>query len=73
MWNRRAPCAELDGAATMKSVLARRIPVVIGVGVAAILLLGGALVWRAEARTNKVNLASSPKPVTASPAESAPY
>jgi membrane fusion protein, multidrug efflux system len=41
-----------------------RIPLIIAVGVVVILALGAALVWRAEAGTNKVALASSPKPVT---------
>jgi RND family efflux transporter MFP subunit len=50
-----------------------RIPIVI-VGVAAILLLlGGAMMWRAESRTNKVALSSRPKPVTVVRAEAATY
>ena len=42
----------------------RGIQIGIGVGVALVFVLGGALVWHAEARTNKVALASRPKPVT---------
>jgi membrane fusion protein, multidrug efflux system len=51
---------------TERSVLQRRskLPLVIAGGVAALLLLGGLMVWRADARTNKVALASRPKPVT---------
>jgi len=41
-----------------------RLPLAIGVGVAAILLLGGLMVWRADARTNKIALAAHPKQVT---------
>jgi RND family efflux transporter MFP subunit len=40
------------------------IPIVIGAGVVVVLLLGALLVWHAESKTNKVALASSPKPVT---------
>jgi RND family efflux transporter MFP subunit len=40
------------------------IPVVIVLAVAAVLVVGGALVWHAESKINKVALASSPKPVT---------
>jgi RND family efflux transporter MFP subunit len=50
-----------------------RVPIVIGVGVVALLVLGGALVWRAEARVTKVTLASRPKPVTAVPAKARPF
>lgn len=41
-----------------------KIPFTIGAGVAAILLFGGGMMWRAESRTNKVALSSRPKPVT---------
>jgi membrane fusion protein (multidrug efflux system) len=41
-----------------------RIPIVVAAGVLGVLLVGGALVWRAEAKTNKVAMASSAKPVT---------
>lgn len=50
-----------------------RIPIAIGVSVVVILVLGAGLVWRAEARNNKVALAASPKPVTASPAKAESY
>lgn len=50
-----------------------RIPVAIAAGVAAILLLGGAMMWRANSRTNKVALASRPKPVTVVKAVAAMY
>lgn len=36
----------------------------IGLGAAAVLALGGFMVWHAEAKTNKVALASAPKPVS---------
>src|SRR4051812_15124576 len=49
------------------------IPIAIAVGVAAIVLGGGALVWRAESRTNKVALASEPKPVTVVAATASTY
>ncbi len=60
----------MDDAVKLKSRKTGRVPVVIGVGAVVLMLLGGALVWRAEARTNKVALSTSPKPVTAAPAES---
>jgi RND family efflux transporter MFP subunit len=41
-----------------------RVPVVIAAGVAAVLVIGGLLVWHAASKVNKVALASSPKPVT---------
>src|SRR5580698_1461955 len=40
------------------------VPIVIGAGVAAVLVIGGLLVWHAASKVNKVALASSPKPVT---------
>jgi RND family efflux transporter MFP subunit len=49
------------------------IPVIIAAGVVGILLFGGVLVWHAEAKTNKVALASSPKPVTVLAAKAEPY
>lgn len=50
-----------------------RLPYAIGGGVAAILFLGGIMVWRADARTNKVALSSRPKPVTTVSAKAAMY
>jgi RND family efflux transporter MFP subunit len=50
-----------------------KVPIVIGVGVAIVLCVGGLLVWHAEARTNKVALASRPKPVTVVTAKAATY
>jgi RND family efflux transporter MFP subunit len=50
-----------------------RIPIVVAVGVLAVLLLGGALVWHAEAKTNKVAMASSAKPVTVLATKGEPY
>ncbi len=49
------------------------IPVFLAVGVVVILSLGAALAWRAEARTNKVALAASPKPVTILAAKGEPF
>ena len=51
----------------------RGIPLGIAGGVAVVLVVGGLLVWRAEAKTDKVAMASSPKPVTVIRAPSAPY
>src|SRR5580693_10329660 len=50
-----------------------RIPIVIAAGVVAILVLGAALAWHAEAKTNKIALVSSPKPVTVLPAKGEPF
>ncbi len=51
----------------------RTIPLVIAGGVTALLALGGAMVWRAEARVNKVSLAASAKPVTFVEAKAATF
>ncbi len=45
------------------------VPVVIGAGALTVLALGGAMMWRADAKTNKVALAASAKPVTVIAAE----
>jgi len=50
-----------------------KLPYAIGGGVAVILVLGGFMVWRADARTNKFALASRPKPVTIVAAKAAMY
>ena len=50
-----------------------RVPAIIAGGVVFILLIGGLLVWRAEAKTNKVALASSASPVTVIAAKDFPY
>jgi RND family efflux transporter MFP subunit len=50
-----------------------RIPIIASLGVIGVLVLGGALVWHAEGKTNKVALASSPKPVTVLAAKSEAY
>lgn len=49
------------------------VPVAIGVGVISVLVLGAAMVWRADSKTNKVALASRPKPVTVIDAKGATY
>jgi RND family efflux transporter MFP subunit len=41
-----------------------KLPLAIGIGIGAIVALGGLMVWRAEARTDRVALASRPKQVT---------
>lgn len=51
----------------------RRIPVIIGAAVAAVLVLGGAMIWHAEAKTNKIAMASAAKPVTVTVAKAANY
>jgi RND family efflux transporter MFP subunit len=51
----------------------RVIPLVIAGGVTALLALGGGMVWRAEAKVNKVALASAPKPVTVVEARGATF
>ena len=50
-----------------------RIPIIVAAGVVGILLLGGLLIWHAEAKTNKVALASGSKPVTVLAAKGEPY
>jgi membrane fusion protein, multidrug efflux system len=50
-----------------------RVPVIVATGVIAILVLGTVLVLHAEAKTNKVALASSPKPVTVLASKGEPY
>jgi RND family efflux transporter MFP subunit len=51
----------------------RAVPLVIAGGVLLLLLLGGAMVWRAESKVNKVALASSAKPVTVIEAKAAMF
>lgn len=50
-----------------------KLPLAIGAGVAAVLVMGGFMIWRADSRTNKVALASRPKPVTVVAAKAATY
>jgi len=50
-----------------------KLPLVIAAGVAAILVTGGLMMARAQSRTNKVALASQPKPVTVIRARAARY
>jgi RND family efflux transporter MFP subunit len=50
-----------------------RLPLAIGAGVAAVLVMGGFMIWRADSRTNKVALASRPKPVTVVAAKASTY
>ncbi len=50
-----------------------KVPAVIATGVAAVLALGGLMMWRADRRTNKVALSSRPKPVTVVRAKTAVF
>src|SRR3984885_6674791 len=50
-----------------------RLPLAIGASAIAIVLVGGLMVWRADARTNKIALAARPKPVTVVRAKRAMY
>jgi RND family efflux transporter MFP subunit len=50
-----------------------RVPLVIVAGVVLVVLVAVGLAWRAEARTNKVALTASPKPVTTIAARSVPF
>lgn len=50
-----------------------KLPLGIGAGVLVILVIGGLMMWRADARTNKVALASGPKPVTVVRAQATQY
>ena len=49
------------------------VPMVIAGAVLAVLAAGGLLIWHAESKTNKVALASSPKPVTVIAARAKDY
>jgi len=49
------------------------LPPGIAAGVPVLLFLGGLMVWRAEARTNKVALVSRPKPATVVRAQAVMY
>jgi membrane fusion protein, multidrug efflux system len=50
-----------------------KIPILIGGGVALLLLLGGALIWRAQSKVNHVALSSIAKPVTVIQAKAENY
>jgi RND family efflux transporter MFP subunit len=63
--------AQHDGEARKKS--AARVPLIIGVGVAALVALGALMMWRADAKTNKVPLSSEAKPVTVIEAKASPF
>jgi membrane fusion protein (multidrug efflux system) len=57
----------------LQSPRERAIPTAIGVGVGAVLLVGGVLGHRAESAVNKIALASTPKPVTSVVASGTSY
>lgn len=65
----KEPMSKDEAPAHRRSML----PLGIAAGAAAVLLVGGLMVWRADARTNKVALASQPKPVTVVRAQAATY
>ena len=62
-----------DEARSSMSHRSSKLPLAIAGGVAVLLVVGGLMVWRAEARTNKVALASRPKPVTVVRSQAATY
>ncbi len=51
----------------------KSVSIVLAAAVAAVLLLGGLLVWRAASKVNKVALSESPKPVTVAMAKARAY
>jgi membrane fusion protein, multidrug efflux system len=51
----------------------RALPLSIGAGTLAMIALGGGMIWRAEARTNRVALAASPRSVTMVVARASTY
>ena len=65
--------AVLGGAAEVPAKRGFVVPLVVLVAVLGVVALGGFMVWRADSRTNKVALASAPKPVTVIPAKASSY
>jgi membrane fusion protein, multidrug efflux system len=53
-----------DFALDTRPALKSKVPLAVGASAILIVLVGGLMVWRAAARTNKVALAEHPKPVT---------
>jgi RND family efflux transporter MFP subunit len=51
----------------------RTVPIVLASAVGVIVLAGGALIWRAESKVNKVPLSATPKPVTVVEARANPF
>jgi membrane fusion protein (multidrug efflux system) len=51
----------------------RKIPLTIAAGVATLLVIGAAMVWRAQDKVNKIALASTAKPVTVVEAKAATF
>ncbi len=51
----------------------KTVPFVVASAVGVVLVVGGALIWHAESRVNKVALSDSAKPVTVTVARSTPY
>ncbi len=50
-----------------------RVPLIIAIGVAAVVALGGFMMWHAESKTNKVALSTDAKPVSIVLAKALPY
>jgi membrane fusion protein (multidrug efflux system) len=50
-----------------------RVPLIIGIGVAFVVVLGAVMMWRADAKTNKVALSTEPKPVSVVEAKASPF
>ena len=57
----------------MTDETASKLPLAIAGSAIAIIIVGGLMVWRADARTNKIALAARPKPVTVVRAKPARY
>ncbi len=49
------------------------VPIVIGIAVLCVIVLGAFMMWRADAKTNKVALGASAKPVTVVPAQASTF
>ena len=54
-------------------VVGRTVPIVLASAVAGVLILGGALVYNAESKVNKVALSASAKPVSVIAAKATPF
>ena len=51
----------------------RTVSIVLAASLIAVLVVGGALIWRAESKVNKVSLSASPKPVSVTVAKAKAY
>ncbi len=70
-----APSTEpiLPSGAMPAATSGRTVSIVLSSAVAAVLISGGALIWRAESKINKVSLAQSAKPVTVTNAKATAF